>query len=444
MNTGRGLPAHRFAAIEKTMGSAPVTQALAWCIIGVAFGAPAIQRIIGAPGLVAMLVTLVAGAAVVLIARRQYLDWHGLLPLSIIAFIAWAAVSVAYSGYPRESIDGVLTLAGYAFLGLTIALTRDLIQIVRTTGAVLRVLLTASLLLEVASGIIFDQPFAFLGIEGLLASGGPIQGLFETRNLLGMVTSIALVTFVIEWRTRSVPKPVAQYSISIALLCLLFSGSPVTLIVVLVLALASAALYGLRRARPDTRRLLQGALLAVGSLSLIVAYLIRTRIIDLLNAGSEFEVRYRLWLSVWNYIQVHPLEGWGWIGGWQGDEPPFNYITWTVGREHGSALNAYLDVYLQVGLVGIFAFVLLCGFAFLRSWLLASNRRSTIYVWPALVLVALLATGMTESFLLREAGWLLLVISAVKGSQGMSWRSRLSEKPPTARGPGPSHPESIV
>ena len=443
MSNARGPQAHRLATIEKTMGSAPVAQALAWCVIGVAFGAPALRRVVGTPGLVAMLVTLVVGAALVLIARRQYLDWHGLLPLSIIAFIAWCAVSVAWSGYPRDSLEGVFELAVYAFLGLTVALTRDLIQIVRATGAVLRVLLTASLLLEVASGIIFDQPIGFLGIEGLLADGGPIQGLFETRNLLGMVTSIALVTFVIEWRTRSVSKPVAQYSITVALLCLLFSGSPVTLIVVLVLAVASAALYGLRRARKEARRLLQVALLVVGSLSLVIVYLVRTRVIDLLNAGSEFEVRYRLWLSVWNYIQIHPLEGWGWIGRWQTDEPPFNYITWTVGREHGSALNAYLDVYLQVGLVGIFSFVLLCGFAFLRSWLLASNRRSTVYVWPALVVVALLATGMTESFLLVEAGWLFLVICAVKGSQGMSWRSRLPEKPPPARGPGASHPESI-
>jgi exopolysaccharide production protein ExoQ len=442
MSDARRLPPSRLAAVEETMGSAPVAQALAWCVLGVAFGAPAIGRVIGIPGLVAMLVTLVAGAILVLIARRQYLDWHGLLPLSIIAFIAWCAVSVAWSGYPRESLEGLFDLTVYAFLGLTVALTRDLIQIVRTTGAVLRVLLTASLLLEVASGIIFDQPIAFLGIEGLLANGGPIQGLFETRNLLGMVTSIALVTFIIEWRTRSVPKAVARYSIAIALLCLFFSGSPVTLIVVVVLAVASSALYGLRRARPEARRVLQGVLLGVGSLSLIIAYLVRTRIIDLLNAGSEFEVRYRLWLRVWDWIQVNPLEGWGWMGRWHA-EAPYTYITLVVGREHGSSLNAFLDVYLQVGLVGIFLFVLLCGFAFLRSWLLASNRRSTVYAWPALVLVALLATGLTESFLLVEAGWLLLVICAVKGSQGMSWRSRLPAKPPPATGPAPSHPETL-
>jgi exopolysaccharide production protein ExoQ len=442
MSDARRLPPSRLAAIEEAMGSAPVAQALAWCVLGVAFGAPAIGRVIGIPGLVAMLVALVAGAILVLIARRRYLDWHGLLPLSIIAFIVWCAVSVAWSGYPQESLEGLFDLTVYAFLGLTVALTRDLIQIVRTTGAVLRVLLTASLLLEVASGIIFDQPIAFLGIEGLLANGGPIQGLFETRNLLGMVTSIALVTFIIEWRTRSVPKAVAQYSIAIALLCLFFSGSPVTLIVVLVLAVASLALYGLRRARPEARRVLQGVLLGVGSLSLIVAYLVRTRIIDLLNAGSEFEVRYRLWLRVWDWIQVSPLEGWGWIGRWHA-EAPYTYITLVVGREHGSSLNAFLDVYLQVGLVGIFLFVLLCGFAFLRSWLLASNRRSTVYAWPALVLVALLATGLTESFLLVEAGWLLLVICAVKGSQGMSWRSRLPAKPPPATGPAPSHPETL-
>ncbi|GHD42638.1 O-antigen ligase family protein [Mycetocola manganoxydans] len=444
MSNSRGARPSRLQSIEETLGSAPVAQALAWCIVGVAFGAPALGRVIGVPGLTAMLVTLAIGSIVVLVARRRFLDWHGLLPLSILAFIIWCAISAAWSGYPADTLEGLFTLTVYAFLGLTVALTRDLIQIVRTTGGVLRVLLSASLLLEVASGVIFDRPIGFLGVEGLLASGGPIQGLFETRNLLGMVTSIALVTFIIEWRTRSVPKPVAQYSVAIALLCLIFSGSPVTLIVVVILGVASLALYGLRRARPDARRVFQVALLAAGSLSLVIAYATRTRIIDLLNAGSEFEVRYRLWLSVWNFIQIHPLEGWGWAGSWPLGEAPYNYIIWTVGREHISALNAFLDVYLQVGLVGIFSFILLCGFAFLRSWLLASNKRSTVYVWPALVLVALLATGMSESFLLDESGWLLLVICAVKGSQGMSWRSRLPEKPPPPRAPGASHPESLA
>ena len=47
-------------------------------------------------------------------------------------------------------------------------------------------------------------PSGFLGIQGNIAQLGPIQGIFGTRNLLGFVAVIALITFLIEYRTQSV------------------------------------------------------------------------------------------------------------------------------------------------------------------------------------------------------------------------------------------------
>ena len=55
-----------------------------------------------------------------------------------------------------------------------------------------------------SSGILLDMPFRFLGIQGNIAQLGPIQGIFGTRNLLGFVAVIALITFLIEYRTQSV------------------------------------------------------------------------------------------------------------------------------------------------------------------------------------------------------------------------------------------------
>jgi len=428
MRGAAAVPPHRLAAMQEFLSSAQVAQALAICTLGAAFTAPLAKRLMGWPGLIAALATLVVIGVLVLIARRRYLDWHGLLPLSIIAFVAWSGISVFWAEYEWATVQASLYQVSFAFLGLTVALTRDMIQIVRATGTVLRVLLSASILVELVSGILLDVPFRFIGVAGSLATGGPIQGIFGTRNLLGMVTVIALITFVVEWRTKSVPRPVAVYSVTLAALCLLFSQSPVTLIVVLVLAVATLSLYGLRKAQEDTRRMLQAGLLLVASLTLIITYLARTTIIDLLNAGSEFEERYRTWISMWRFIQINPLEGWGWLGYWNGTVAPYSLINFSTARNQQSGLNSYLDVYLQVGLVGVFLFLVLCGFAFLRSWLLASNRRSVTYTWPALVLVALLTTGMAESFLLVESGWLLLVICAVKASEGLSWRRRLPQR----------------
>ena len=114
-----------------------------------------------------------------------------------------------WSDYQWATFAGVVYQLIFAFLAVYIALVRDAIQIVRVVGDVLRVLLTASLALEVLSGLLLDLPIRFLGIEGNIAVGGPIQGLFGTRNQLSIVALIAFVTFLVELRTRSVRPPVA-------------------------------------------------------------------------------------------------------------------------------------------------------------------------------------------------------------------------------------------
>ena len=85
-------------------------------------------------------------------------------------------------------------------------------------------------------------------------------------------------------------------------------------------------------------------------------------------------------------------------------------------------MNAHLDVWFQIGLVGLVAFVGLVGFAFIRSWLLASRQRSFVYARPALVHLVLLTTALAESSLLVEFGWLTFVVCSVKASRKLSWR----------------------
>ena len=90
----------------------------------------------------------------------------------------------------------------------------------------------------------------------------------------------------------------------------------------------------------------------------------------------------------------------------------------------GSALNAYAHLWLQLGLAGILVLLATRGLAFVRAWLVASRRRSTVYVWPALTLVLLATVSMTESYLLFEGGLLLFVTSAFAAARSGSWRGR--------------------
>lgn len=416
-------------AITRLLDSPRFANSLTHVILAVAFSIPLLRSLMGWAGVLAVLVGLVALAGASLVARRARIEWHGLLPISILVFLGWSALSSFWSAYTLYTLAGVGYQLAFAFLAIYIALARDTIQIVRAAGDVLRLLLGVSLALEVFSGVLIDLPIPFLGIQGNLTRFGPIQGIFGSRNVLGLVALIALITFVVELRSRSLRRGPAFASIGLAALCLLFAGSPVVVLIALFVGVAAVALFALRRTPADGRWMLQLGLLGATIIAGIAGWIARVRIVEVLNAGSEFEVRFSLWSEVWRLTGLHPLEGWGWAGIWPSAVTPYGWLDFVTGRDQSSALNAFLDVYFQVGLVGVLAFVALVGLAFVRSWLLASNKRTFVHVWPALILVALLVGSAAESTVLVEFGWLLLIVCATKASQGQSWRSALARHP---------------
>ena len=89
------------------------------------------------------------------------------------------------------------------------------------------------------------------------------------------------------------------------------------------------------------------------------------------------------------------------------------------------AHNAWLDVWLQLGVVGLVIFILLVATTLKRSWFLAVDRprdrglrrlsrTRALTLLPLLLIAALIAQSAAESRMLVEAGWMLLVVISVK------------------------------
>ena len=413
-----------FELARQMLGSPRFSAALTQVIIGSQLGTLLLHELIGWAGALAILAGLVLLASLSLLAQREEIEWHGLLPISLLVFVGWSTISVFWSEYKWVTAGSAIYLLSVTMLGIYVALIRDTIQIARAFGNVLRAALVLSLVLEIFSGVLIDSPIRFLAIAGNLNVLGPIQGIFGTRNQLGIVTLVAIVTFGTELRTRSVSRDLGIGSLVLAGLTLLFARSPISFGAFVVVMLATLALYGLRRVSPERKRVWQFVLLGSTTAVGAIAWAVRTPIIDALSASNELNLRLAVWRPIRLLIPTHQLEGWGWAGHWWEGIPPFTYIRDGL---QPSALNAYLDVWFQVGLIGLFAFVFMVGLAFIRSWLLASRQRSFVYAWPALVLVVLLVTGLAESSLLVEFGWLTFVVCSVKASRELSWRKAFAE-----------------
>jgi O-antigen ligase len=241
-----------------------------------------------------------------------------------------------------------------------------------------------------------------------------------TRNQIGLVAVLGVVTFAIELLTRSVSRPLGIGSITLAGAIVFLSRSPVVTGVAIALAVAVLALVLLRRVEP-TRRVIWQWITLGGAIALaIAAWAFRSQLITILSGNSELTYRLTLWRGVWELIARNSLLGSGWIGQWRPDIQPFTLFAGQ--RSPSSALNAYLDVWFQLGLAGIFIFLVLVGLAFVRSWLLAGGRRSIVFAWPALVLVALIVSALAESSMLVEYGWMAFVVCCVKAAEELSWR----------------------
>ena len=418
-------PAARTAWLAGLLASAPFARAYTLTALGAVFSSFAIERTAGLVSYVTIIVGLCVLGLGMLLARRREISLLRLVPVSVVLFVAWALASTFWSSDSSETWWNWVALAGIAFLAIVIGHVRDTLQTVRALGDVLRVLLGASLVVEILSGILLDVPFGFLGVQGNIATEGSIQGIFGTRNLLGFVAVMALVTFLIEYRTQSVRVGASVVSVVLAGALGFFSDSPTVLVLAVGVGAAVAALAWVRHTRAERRGAVQWFLGGVVIVGLVIGYVARHPIVAFLGAGTDFSTRVTLWNTMVDYVRFAPIEGQGWYGPWDDTEWPFNALNYVLNADHASGLNAYLDVLLQLGWVGLLIFLALCSTALVRSWLDASERRSVVYAWTPLMLVTLLIDSMFESFTLSGLGWLMLVLCAVRAGQSRSWRARL-------------------
>ncbi|MEB4615437.1 O-antigen ligase family protein, partial [Leucobacter sp. M11] len=150
----------------------------------------------------------------------------------------------------------------------------------------------------------------------------------------------------------------------------------------------------------------------------------RNALFGLLGKSGDMTGRLEIWQKVIELAEQRPAFGWGWVSYWPFWAEPFNGLDEKVGLPVMHAHNAWLDVWLQLGIVGLVLFAMLAGLTLWRVWFRAIDqpRRdagaplpfATSSLVPLLLVVALLVQSLTESRILVEGGWLLLVLLAMK------------------------------
>jgi O-antigen ligase len=183
------------------------------------------------------------------------------------------------------------------------------------------------------------------------------------------------------------------------------------LVAVGAVALVSIAAEG--KDRETRHRYYRVAWASAGTIAFFVL-VYRAEVFEFFGKSPDMTGRSGIWKLVLGLIEQRPLQGWGWISHWMPGVKPFEGLVVIKDVPYYQAHNAYLDMWLQLGIIGLALFGALLLISFVKLWRLAVRHTSALYLWPILVYSGLLVWSLTESRMLIEIGWVLLVLFAVK------------------------------
>ncbi|TAM67488.1 MAG: O-antigen ligase domain-containing protein [Microbacteriaceae bacterium] len=360
------------------------------------------------------------------------------VPKTLALFLLLATVSIAWSFYPGASALGVAAQWCTTAAGVFLALCLTWEQLLRALGTSLRWVVGLSLLFELIVALFvrhpilpfwvhYDQPKlpqAFYWSRGLLFHGGQIQGIQGNSNLLAMSALIALIVFGVQLADRTVKRGTALTWLIVAAAAFVLTRSSTVIIAAVLSALVLLLALWTRRRDPRKRGAVYATAFGVIVVGVASAVVLWGPILKLLGKSEDLTGRLVIWKAVTDLALQRPMFGWGWISYWAPWVEPFKTLAVRKGVTYLQAHNAYLDVWMQLGILGLIIFVLLVGSTLGRSWFAAVDRPRTglddtvrytaTALLPLLLIAALIAQSAAESRMLSEGGWALLVLLAVK------------------------------
>ena len=368
-------------------------------------------------------------SSITMFLRNDPMTTLRIVPWPLYALLAWMGISTFWSAYPGWTALATLSQVLTSLFALFLVARFSWRHLLRIFSNVIRFILGASLVFEFVAAVFVRGPIApifknysgdkppapaFYWTQGHLFDGNRIQGIVGNSNLLAFAAMLGLVAFAVEYAIVGTRRWISAISFLASALCVDLAksaGISFALVAVAVAALVSILVEGKEReVRHRYYRFAWGA----AAIAAITILLFRAQVFEFFGKSPDMTGRSGIWKIVLKMIGQHPWTGLGWISNWVPGVKPFEGLVVIDRVPYYQAHNAYLDVWMQIGLVGLLLLLTLIVITFVKAWRLAVRHTSALYLWPVLSFVGLLVWSATESRMLIEIGWVLLVLFAVK------------------------------
>jgi len=404
----------------------------------------AVYNLLGAIGAAIVMIVLIAGTLAIWVPalvrhRPTRFPWRR-LPWSVLGYAALALLSTLWSRWPSATLLTWVLMATITVSALFIATVLTWQEIVRALSSALKFILGLSLLTELWVALVVQHPVLpnfvdapdgkidphLYWVRGnLFDADGRIQGIVGNAHTMAMMCLFALLVFGVLYAAKVRRRGALIGWAAVAIVLLIKAASTTVYLSVAVIVLVLAAALWTRAARgPAQRRAVYLTVTAIGVIGMAVAVLLREQLLALFGKGSDLTGRLEIWDAVWRRAVERPVAGNGFSSPWVPWDPAFDGWILNHGLTVFHAHNMWLDVFLQLGVLG----VVVMGIAWLallwRAWFFAVDRPrwdlddrrpySPLSLLPILLVVVLLFEGLAESAPIMLWGWLLLVLLSFK------------------------------
>ncbi|HTV04330.1 MAG TPA: O-antigen ligase [Acidobacteriaceae bacterium] len=314
-------------------------------------------------------------------------------------FALLAIASTLWSQFPSYTVRRSLPFALTGVFGLYLSMRYP----VRRQLAILRITLLA---LAIAS-VIFAVAFPQRGLDYSSGHHSDWQGVFTQKNACGEMMVLATAVLLADW------KPTWQRLASAALflVVLYMSGSRSAWLLEAAVILLRVALSAAKRVDAPTRIISVLVLLFGLPATALAAFDWRAPLLAWLGRDATLSGRTLIWQQVWIFIRHRPWLGWGYEAFWRGMRGQAFRVDAALGFVVFHAHNGFLEIWLNLGLIGLALFALSYARAWRRLWPTLRAGRVEHVLWPVIVLSLVLLYNLDENALLTYNGifWVLYV-----------------------------------
>ncbi len=310
-------------------------------------------------------------------------------------------ISVFWSYVPAMTLRRSLTMIGPTLFGLYLATRYTLRQQLQLLGWMFGIAVLLSLLFGVA--------LPKYGIMGGMHAGA-WRGIYFNKNSLGKMMIPSAMTFLLLAVSTRRNRWLLWCGFSLSVSLLLLSTSKSSLIN-LVQLIAAFFVFRTFRWRYE---LMIPALIAIATVGGGLSVLFTTNadtVLGSLGKDATLTGRTDLWPYVLEMIEKRPWLGYGYSGFWLGLDGESAYIWRATGWKPPNAHNGVLDLWLDLGLLGVSVFLLGFWTSVFRALAWARLSRTSDGLWPVIYITFIVLANLTESTLLERNSlhWILYV-----------------------------------